>query len=176
MPRLNVIDPANATGRAKELFDGPLKSMRVNIFKGMANSPAVLDMYLAMAGALAKAGLTAREQEAIHLAMAERRRCGYCAAAHTMIGKGAGLTDAQLLEARRGVLADARLNALVRFAIAIDDKKGQVSDADVQQMRGAGYTDAHIAEAVAVVAMATFTNYFNHVNDTTLDFPAAPAL
>ena len=35
MPRLNVIDPEKATGKAKEIFDGPLKGMQLNIFKGM---------------------------------------------------------------------------------------------------------------------------------------------
>ena len=40
MPRLNTIDPATATGKAKEIFDGPLQGKHLNIFKGMANSPA----------------------------------------------------------------------------------------------------------------------------------------
>ena len=43
MPRLNVVDPSTATGRVKEIFDGPLKGKHLNIFKGFANSPAVLD-------------------------------------------------------------------------------------------------------------------------------------
>ncbi len=177
MPRLQTIDPSTATGRAKEIFDGPLKGKHFNIFKGMANSPAVLDMYLAMTGALSKASLSAKEQEVIQLAIGQANDCDYCQAAHTAIGKGAGLTEDQTIEARRGsVPSDAKLDALARFAIAINEKKGFVSDDDLSAMRSAGYDDGAIAEAVASFALAVFTNYFNHVNDSEIDFPAAPAI
>ena len=76
MPRLNVVDPATATGRVKEIFDGPLKGKHLNIFKGFANSPAVLDAYLGMSGALSKTSLSAKEREAIALAVAQaNERC-----------------------------------------------------------------------------------------------------
>lgn len=177
MPRLQTIDPSTATGRAKEIFDGPLKGKHFNIFKGMANSPAALDMYLAMTGALSKASLNAKEQEVIQLAIGQANDCDYCQAAHTAIGKGAGLTEDQTIEARRGsVPSDAKLDALARFAIAINEKKGFVSDDDLSAMRSAGYDDGAIAEAVASFALAVFTNYFNHVNDSEIDFPAAPAI
>ena len=52
MPRLNVVEPASAEGKAKELFEGPLKGKHFNIFRGMANSPAALNAYLQLSGAL----------------------------------------------------------------------------------------------------------------------------
>lgn len=176
MPRITAVNPATATGRNKEVFEGPLKGKHFNIFKAMAASPAGLDFYLGMAGALGKATLSAKEQEVVQLAIGEANNCGYCAAAHTIIGKGAGLTEAQTVEARRGHLADAKLNALTRFALTIHEKKGHVSDADVSAFKGAGYTDAAVVEVVAAYALAVFTNYFNHVNDTAMDFPPAPAI
>lgn len=176
MPRLHVVDPAHATGRTKEIFDGPLKGKHLNIFKGMANSPAALDAYLGMAGALNKTALTGAEREAIQLAIGQANNCSYCVAAHTAIGKSLGLTEGQTIEARRGRLADPKLNALVRFALALHEKKGFVSDKDLAEVRAAGYTDGHIAEAVAVYALALYTNYFNHVNDTAVDFPAPPSV
>jgi hypothetical protein len=51
-----------------------------------------------------------------------------------------------------------------------------VSDADLASFRKAGYGDGHVAEVVACYALNVFTNYFNHVNDTAIDFPAAPAI
>jgi len=176
MPRLNVVDPATATGKTRDLFDGPLKGKHINIFKGMANSPAVIQGYLGMAGALADASLSAAEQEVIQLAIGQANDCGYCQAAHTAIGKGAGLTEAQTVGARRGQIDDPRLNALTRFAGAMHEKKGLVSDDDLSAFRAAGFDDAAIGEAVAVYALATFTNYFNHVNETEIDFPSPPAL
>ena len=38
----------------------------------------------------------------------------------------------------------------------------------------AGYTDGDIAELVANVAANIFTNYFNHVARTEVDFPRVP--
>lgn len=174
MPRLTPIDPAQATARAKEIFDGPLKGKAFNIFKSMAASPAALDVYLGMSGALGHGLLNAKERESIQLAIGEANNCGYCAAAHTAIGKGAGLSDAQCLEARRGKGMDPKTDALVKFALAIHEKRGFVSDADVSAFRAAGFSDGHIAEVVANYSLALYTNYFNHVNETASDFPAVP--
>lgn len=176
MGRIKPVDPATATGRAKEIFEGPLKGKAFNIFKAMASSPAALDVYLGMSGALSHAGISAKEREAIQLAIGEANNCGYCVAAHTVIGKGAGLTDAQTIEARRGHVEDAKLGALVRFAVAIHEKRGFVSDADVAAFKNAGYTDGNIAEVIATYALALYTNYFNHVNGTEVDFPAVAAI
>lgn len=177
MARLHTVDPGAATGRVKEIFDGPLKGKHFNIFKGMGNSPAALDMYLAMSGALSNASLSAKEQEVIQLAIGQANDCGYCQAAHTAIGKGAGLSEDQTIEARRGgVPSDPKLDALARFAVALHEKKGFVSDDDLSNVRSAGYDDGAIAEVVAVHALAVYTNYFNHVNDTEIDFPPAPSI
>ncbi len=176
MPRIQPIDPDAATGRVKEIFDGPLKGKARNIFRSMGASPAALDMYLAMSQALGRCVLSPAEREVIQLALAEANNCAYCVAAHTAIGKQVGLTETQAIEARRGTLADPRLDALAKFTLAMHEKNGFVGDADVAAFRRAGYGDAHIADAVACYALAVFTNTFNHVNETPIDFPAAPAL
>ncbi len=176
MSRIPAVDPATATGRTKEIFEGPLKGKTFNIFKSMGQSPAALDAYLGLAGALSKASLSSKEVETIQLAVGEANNCAYCVAAHTLIGKGAGLSDAQTIGARRGKPGDPKLDALARFALAIHEKKGFVADADIAAFKSAGYSDAAIPEVLAAYALATYTNYFNHVNKTAVDFPAAPAL
>lgn len=160
----------------KEIFDGPLKGKHLNIFKGMANSAAVLDAYLGLAGAVGKSGLSAAEREAIQLAIGQQNNCDYCLAAHTKIGIASGLTSDQTVEVRRGKPSDPKLAALTRFALALHEKRGHVSDDDLKSFKAGGYTDGHIGEVVAVYALAVFTNYFNHVNDTAIDFPAPPAI
>lgn len=176
MARIAPIDPATATGRAREIFDGPLKGKHFNMFRSMAQEPAALQAYLGMAGALSHGCLSAKEREVVQLAIGEANGCAYCVAAHTAIGRGAGLSDEQMIAARRGSLADARLNALVRFATAIHEKKGHVSDADLAAFRGEGFGDAHIAQVVAEYGLAVFTNTFNHVAQPAVDFPAAPSV
>lgn len=175
MPRLPVIEPTNATGRAKELYEGPLKGKHLNIFKGMMNAPAMVETYLGMGSALKNASLTAKEQEVVQLAVVEANGCQYCASAHTAIGKGAGLTDEQIIGARRGAIeSDKRLDALARFAGAMYEKRGFVSDAEMSAFRNAGFNDQAMAEVVAVYAQAILTSTFNHLNDTAIDFPMAP--
>lgn len=176
MPRLNTIDPATATGKAKEIFDGPLKGKHLNIFKGMANSPAALQAYLGMSGALGQGSLSPAEREVIALVVGQQNECEYCLAAHTMMGKGAGLSEDQTLQARRGELGDAKLNALAGFAKTLVAKRGWAEDSDIGTFKRAGYTDEHVVEAIANVGLNLFTNYFNHVNDTPLDLPKATEL
>jgi len=178
MPRLNVVEPSEATGKAKELFEGPLKSMQLNIFKGMANSPAVLNAYVQLTGALSDTvSLGAKERELVQIAVSELNGCNYCQGAHTMLGKNAGLSEHQTIAARKGeTTGDAKLDGLVRFARTLHEKRGFVSDSDLDEFRSAGWDDAAVAEVVAVYAAITFTNFFNHVNETDVDVPAAPAL
>ena len=44
------------------------------------------------------------------------------------------------------------------------------------QVRNAGYTDGEVVEIVANVAINIFTNYFNHIANTEVDFPMAQKL
>ncbi len=177
MPRLKVIDPATTTGRVREIFEGPLKGKHLNIFKGLANAPAALDAYLALSHALSSGSLSPVERELIALSIGEANQCGYCVAAHTMIAKGAGLSEADTIAARKGSLpSNPRGDALVKFVLRLHEKKGWVSEPDLASMRKAGFNDGHIAEAIACYSLSIFTNYFNHVNESVVDFPPAPAL
>jgi uncharacterized peroxidase-related enzyme len=147
-----------------------------NLIATMANSPAVATAYLGLSQALSTGSLSARLREQIALAVAESNGCGYCLAAHTALGKGAGLSKQETCDARRAASHDAREQAPLDFARTVVADRGVVDDADVEQVRQAGYTDGEIGEIVANVALNLFTNYFNHVAETEIDFPAAPSL
>jgi AhpD family alkylhydroperoxidase len=115
-----------------------------------------------------------REQLALDIGQAND--CDYCVSAHSVLGKGAGLTDREVLDSRRATSSDPKAGVLLRFARTVLEKKGMVKDADVAAVREAGFGDAEIAEVVAHVGINVFTNYFNHVAGTVLDFPKAHAL
>ncbi|HEX5083959.1 MAG TPA: carboxymuconolactone decarboxylase family protein, partial [Blastocatellia bacterium] len=82
-----------------------------NMMKTMAQSPAVLEAYLNFSGALGGGKLNARLREQIALISAEVNGCGYCASAHTTIGKMVGLDEDAILAARNGNAADAKTKA-----------------------------------------------------------------
>jgi len=148
-----------------------------NMFRLIANSPAALEGYLGMSGALAKGTLPAVTRERIALAVAEINGCGYCLAAHTALGKNfAKLDDAEIAANRAGTSGDVKADAAVRFAAQVTRARGHVGEAALQAVRAAGWTDAQIIEIVQHVALNTWTNYLNEVAATDLDFPAVPAL
>ena len=144
-----------------------------NMFRLIANSPAALEGYLGLSGALAKGSLDARTRERIALAVAEVNGCRYCLSAHSYIGKNmAKLDDAEIAANRAGGSTDPRAGAAVRFAVKVVEQRGHVSDTDFDAVRTAGYSDAQIAEIVLHVALNTLTNYVNEVGGTDIDFPA----
>jgi uncharacterized peroxidase-related enzyme len=148
-----------------------------NLFRLVGNSPAALEGYLGMSGALAKGALSARTRERIALAVAEVNGCGYCLAAHTYLGKHvAKLDDAEMARNREGGSTEAKADAAVRFAVAVTRTRGHASDQDFASVRDAGYSDAEIIEIVQHVALNTWTNYINEVAKTDIDFPVVPAL
>ncbi len=148
-----------------------------NLFRLVANSPAALEDYLSMSGALGKGALPAPTRERIALAVAQVNGCGYCLSAHSYLGKNlAKLSDAEIAANRHGGSLDPKADAAVRFAVKVTRERGHVSDADVQAVRVAGYDDAQIVEIVQHVALNTWTNYINEVAQTEIDFPVAQAL
>ena len=178
MSRINQLSPETATGRAKELL-GAVKSKLgfvPNMTRAMANSPAVLDGYLQFSGALNHGILPARVREQIALAVSEANGCDYCLAAHTALGGMVGLTAEQIQDSRHGTAVDAKTDALIRFALEVVETRGRVSDADLYDVREAGFDDGAIAEVVAHVALNVFTNYFNELAETDIDFPKAAPL
>jgi uncharacterized peroxidase-related enzyme len=178
MERITPINLQAAQGRAKELLDAVKARLGLvpNMTRAMAVSPPVLDAYLGFIGALRGGVLPARVREQLALDVGEANHCDYCVSAHSALGKRAGLTDQEILDSRRGASADPKADVLLRFARTVVEKRGLIEDADIAAVREAGYGDAELAEVVAHVGLNLFTNYFNNVAGTAIDFPKAPAL
>ena len=147
-----------------------------NLFRLVANSPAALEGYLGMSGALGKGELPAQTRERIALAVAEVNGCNYCLSAHTYLAKNlARLDDAEITANRGGTSLDAKADAAVRFAAQVALRRGKVGADAVAAVKAAGYSDAQIIEIVQHVALNTWTNYVNEVAVTEIDFPVVQA-
>lgn len=147
-----------------------------NLFRMVANSPAALQGYVGMLGALSKGALPAATHERIALAVAEANGCDYCLSAHAWLGKNvAKLEDAEMAANRAGASLDPQAGAAVRFARQVMESRGHVNDAQLRAVRDAGYTDAEVIEIVQHVALNTWTNYINSVAHTAIDFPVVAA-
>jgi uncharacterized peroxidase-related enzyme len=163
-----------APEKSQPLLQAVQKQLGVvpNMFRAISNSPAALEGYLGLNGALAKGALEAQTRERIAVAMAEFNACDYCLSAHTYLGKShSKLSDAELAANRDGGSTDAKADAAVRFAIKVAETRGHPSEQDVKVVKQAGYTDAQVVEIVLHVALNTLTNYINETVKTEIDWP-----
>jgi uncharacterized peroxidase-related enzyme len=142
-----------------------------NMFRLLAASPAALEAYLSYKRTLSHGALPAKIREQIALVAAETNGCDYCASAHTALGKNAGLSQDDITRALQGIATDPKADAAVRFAKLLLEKRGDISDSDLNRVKEAGLSEAEIAEIVAHVAINVFTNYFNIAFETEIDFP-----
>ncbi|WP_325086082.1 carboxymuconolactone decarboxylase family protein [Burkholderia contaminans] len=140
-----------------------------NLFSTLAHAPAALAGYLQLDENLKSGALSAPQREIISLAIGQFNECGYCLSAHTLIGKGAGLSPDDIAAARRG-----SGSAVAELAVQVAQTRGNVSDADLTAARAAGLSDAQIVEVVAGVALNVLTNYINNLAETVIDFWSCP--
>lgn len=178
MPQIQPVRREDADAATAQLLDGVKKSMGMvpNLVATMANSRSVANAYLGFSQALSTGTLPARLREQIALVVGETNACDYCLAAHTALGKRAGLSEQDTFAAREAAVEDDKERVALEFARDVVTERGHLADGRVQQLRDAGYTEGEIAEIVANVALNIFTNYFNHIAGTEVDFPQAPAL
>ncbi|OGL14954.1 MAG: hypothetical protein A3F92_01010 [Candidatus Rokubacteria bacterium RIFCSPLOWO2_12_FULL_71_22] len=137
-----------------------------NLAGAFAESPAALHGLLGAIGSFEakEMTLTAVERQVVLLATSVLNRCRYCAAAHAMLAHKNGLDRGEVDGLQQGrPLADGKLEALRRFVEAVVDKRGWVSEGDLEAFLEAGFTRAQVYEVVFGVALKTLTNYANHI-------------
>lgn len=170
---------SDAPAKSQELLNAVQKQLGTvpNMFRVVSNSPAALEGYLGLNGALAAGQLDPATRERIALAVAQINSCDYCLAAHSYLATNiAKLTASEIAANRKGTSTDLKADAAVKFAVEIATARGRVTADSIEAVRRAGYTDGEIVEIIAHVALNTLTNYVNVVLATEVDFPAADQL
>src|SRR5262245_49059288 len=142
-----------------------------NAAKVMANSPAVLESFLALSTAMSRAQIGDKLHHQIKLAASEANASTYCTSILFAIGPKAGPSAADLAEGRSATAQDARTDAALKFARAVLETKGKIGDDRLRAVRQAGFGEAEIVEIVASVVAGCFTNFLNNVAETKLDIP-----
>ena len=178
MSRLAIPTVDNSPAASKPLLAAVKQSLGVvpNLMKLVGHSPAALEGYLSLNGALAKGKLDAKLRESIALAVAEYNGCDYCLSAHDYLGRNvAKMNGGEIDAARDGRSADARTDAALHFARRVAESRGRVSDIEIAALRNAGFDEASVIEIVVNVALNVLTNYVNNVAQTDIDFPKVSA-
>lgn len=173
MSRLMATDPDQATGMTKELFDLVKDRMGMvpNIMSMLANSPAALSAYLGFNAGLRHASIGSELCELIALTVSGENKSAYCISLHSFTGTAMGIDERALEDALLGVSSDPKIGVVLHFVKEVLHNLGAVSDAVLQNVKAAGYTEGQIVEIMAQISLSIFTNYVNIVASTDIDYP-----
>jgi AhpD family alkylhydroperoxidase len=172
VPTRDEVSPAN-----QAIFDKLKSSLGVvpNLYATFAHSENALGSYLAFQNA--KSSITGKAREIVNLVVSQVNACEYCLAAHTVIGKMTGFTDAQILEIRGGSAGfDAKLDALAKLVKNIAVNHGHADQSVVDAFFAAGWTKGNLVDTIVAIGDKTVTNYLHGTTRVAVDFPAAPQL
>lgn len=173
MSRINLINHDTANSEQKELLEAIQAKLGMvpNFLKVFANSPAALRAFLGLHGIAGEGSLDAPTRERIAVTVAQQNTCEYCLSAHSAIGRKAGLTGDEISSNRTGTSQDAKAAVAVKFARALVEHTGDVTSADLIEVRAAGYSDADIVEIITHVGMNILTNLIGKASQLDIDFP-----
>ena len=173
MNRIKIVTDQAANADQKALFDaiqGQL-GMVPNFLRVIGNSPVALKSFLGLYGIAGAGSLDPLTRERIALAIAEQSACQYCVSAHTAIGGKVGLSGDEMKTNRAGTSQDAKAASAVKFAHALAEHKGEVTNEEITAVRNAGYSDADISEIILHVGMNLITNIVGKASRVDIDFP-----
>src|SRR6516162_10678452 len=131
--KLHTLETAPEPSR-KDLADIKQKFGRVpNFFAVTAESPAAINAYVTLSNIFRTTALTPAEQQIVILTASVENKCVYCVAAHSKGAKMAGVPEDAIHAIKAKIpLKDPKTEALRRLVSQVIDKRGWLSDVDVQ--------------------------------------------
>ncbi|MFZ5443586.1 MAG: carboxymuconolactone decarboxylase family protein [Myxococcota bacterium] len=140
----------------------------------MAASPAALDGFGRLLHVFERSSLAPLEREVLIFTVARRNGCHYCMAMHSALTAKQG--HAHLLPALRdgAPLADAKLEALRQFVLALLERRGAATDEDLARFAAAGFTPENALDAVVGIGLFTLSTFANRLTRAPLDAAFEP--
>src|SRR4051812_17980881 len=96
-----------------------------NLYATIGYSPAALKAMLAFEENLNHTVFSAKEREAIYLVVSEVNGCDYCLAAHSILAGKRGYKPDEILNLRRGLAEEPKLQTALQLAKAIVQNRGE---------------------------------------------------
>jgi uncharacterized peroxidase-related enzyme len=173
MPRIKPAEKHELDSATATTLDavGKKLGMVPNLFSTLAHAPVALTSYLGLSDNLSGGELTAQQREIVALAVAQCNQCQYCLSAHNLMAKGAGLSEEDIVKARKGDAYNTLNQTIAAFASEVTESRGVITDEAFNLYVGQGLSTALMIEIMANVALNLLTNYINHLADTDIDFP-----
>jgi len=142
-----------------------------NLYATIGYSPNALKAMLQFEENLNHSVFSAKEREAVYIVVSQVNGCDYCLAAHSILAGKRGYKPEEILNLRRGLAADPKLQTALQLAKAIAENKGDVQDTFKDAFFNAGYDEAALMELIALVTIRTFTNYVYVMTKIPIDYP-----
>lgn len=159
---------------AKQALAGLEKAFGLvpNLAATMANSPPLVNGFVAVFGQFAGGTFTGGERQTLLLSNAVANNCAWAVAFHSTLALNEGVDAADVDALRCGELpADARLAALSTLTRALIDKRGHLDEGDAKAFRVAGFGTNQLLEAITGVAISTMANYAGNITQPPLEEP-----
>jgi AhpD family alkylhydroperoxidase len=141
-----------------------------NLAAAMATSPVLTQSFLDIFDKVHGGNFTEQQIQTVLLTDAVTNGCAWAVAFHTALGLQAGLDPAYVEAMRAGRSpSDSKLGALSNLARTLIEKRGRLSDQDIEQFLAAGFSTALLLEVIMIVAASTITNYTGSVTNPPLE-------
>lgn len=174
MPKFTSHDIESAPEASKPLLEKSQKAYGrlPGLHAVMAESPAVLEGYQAIASFAMQTSLSADEITVVWQTINVENECHYCVPAHTGMAKMMKVDDS-ITQALRDEtpLDSAKLEALRKFTLQVVRQRGFVEEPQFDEFFAAGYEQRTALEIILILAQKTMTNYINHFAKTPVDVP-----
>jgi len=172
--KLSPISLEEADGDTKEVLEKAKAQAGFipNMYKGMAHSPHLLNIYLdGYAACRAHSEFSDIELEVVFLTISEVNGCAYCMAAHSFVADEYSKVPTEITDAIRDgeIIPVPKLAALASFTKTMVMGRGLPSKQDVKTFLEAGFTERQILDIILAISVKTISNYSNHLFHTTVD-------
>ena len=174
MPNYPVHTIASAPEKSKPALEQLQKAFGVlpNLPAVIANSPKLINSLVGLFGQVHSPGLSEAENQIVLLTDAVTNSSRYAVAFHTALALQNGITPEETTAIReRRLPTDKRFAALSALAKTLIEKRGHLTEQELDSFIAAGFTKEQVLEVVAIVAASTITNYAGTIANPPLEDP-----
>jgi alkylhydroperoxidase family enzyme len=172
MPNYPIHTIASAPEKSKPALEQLQKAFGVlpNLPAVIANSPKLINSLVGLFGQVHSPGLSEPENQIVLLTDAVTNSSTYAVAFHTALALQQGISSEETTAIReRRVPTDRRFAALSTLARTLIEKRGHLSEQELDSFLAAGFTREQVLEVIAIVAASTITNYAGTIANPPLE-------
>lgn len=165
MARFEPLTPETPVGASRELLGDLVERHGTvgDMVATMAHSPAMLGGYLGLSKAMRRAKLDRTTSELISIAVQEQQGCGLCLASHIEAAQSLGVADYEIELSQLGTATRPEVAAMIALGLQVYREPASITDKQIDELRGYGYSERAIADVVGVVSLNILTGAFNLV-------------